>query len=101
MRRRKISHRHQPSKSKKLSEAEKRRRAEQRRQAIATTIPRLLYSRQQTRHVLGGVSLATVQRIENAGLLDKIVLAGSPTGMVFHRAEQVHALAQGGGDDQA
>jgi hypothetical protein len=85
------------SQSKKLSEAEKRRRADQRQQAIAATIPRLLYSREQTRHALGGVSLATVQRLEQRGLLDKVRLAGSASGAVFHHAWQVQALAQGGG----
>jgi hypothetical protein len=85
-------------KRQKLSEAEKRRRAEQRQQTIAATIPRLLYSRQQTRHALGGVSLATVLRLEARGLLDKVRLAGSENGAVHHGASQVMALAEGGGN---
>jgi hypothetical protein len=55
----------------------------------------LLYSRAQTAHALGGISIATVQRMEARGLLDKVRLAGSSNGAVFHRAEQVRKLAEG------
>ena len=58
-------------------------------------VERLLYSRVQTAHALGGISIATVQRMEARGLLDKVRLAGSPNGAVFHRAEQVRKLAEG------
>lgn len=58
-----------------------------------STVERLLYSRQQTAFALGGISIATVQRLENAGLLDKVRLA-SETGAVFHRIEQVRELAR-------
>src|SRR5262249_9749190 len=42
-----------------------------------------------------GISIATVQRLEARGKLDKVRLAGSANGAVFHRASQVHALAAG------
>jgi hypothetical protein len=93
--------RHPRPQSKKLSEAEKRRRAEQRQQAIAASVERLLFSRQQTRHALGGTSLASIIRLEDQGLLTKVRLAaGTRSGMVFHYAWQVRALAlaQGGGN---
>ena len=37
-----------------------------------STVERLLFSRQQTAFALGDISIATVQRLENAGLLDKV-----------------------------
>jgi hypothetical protein len=40
-------------------------------------------------------SLATVIRYEEAGLLDKIKQPGKRGAMVYHRSEQVHALAEG------
>jgi len=80
-------HRH-----KSMSQVEATRRARQRAQSIAA-ITQLLYSRRQTAKVLGGISIATIQRLEARGLLDKVRLAGSSNGAVFHRAAQVHALA--------
>ena len=79
-----------------ISEREKTSRQQQREQSLAA-VPQLLYTRRQTARCLGGVSVATVQRLENKGVLDKVRLAGSPNGQVFNKAEQVHALAQGGG----
>jgi CRP-like cAMP-binding protein len=77
-----------------ISSHEQARRAQQREQSL-TAVEQLPYSRAQTARALGGISIATVQRIENLGLLDKIRLAGSPNGAVFHRVEQVRALARG------
>jgi hypothetical protein len=77
-----------------ISDSEKARRARQRQQSLAA-VEQLLYSRRQTAHVLGDISIATVQRVEKRGLLDIVRLAGSPTGAVFHRARQVHELAEG------
>jgi hypothetical protein len=57
-----------------ISASEYSRRARQREQALAN-VERLLYSRAQTAHALGGVSIATLIRMENAGLLDKVRLA--------------------------
>jgi hypothetical protein len=68
----------------------------QKNQPTIGAVERLLYSRAQTAHALGGISIATVQRMEARGLLDKVRLAGSPNGAVFHRAEQVRKLAEGG-----
>jgi hypothetical protein len=76
------------------SKREATRRAQVREARIAA-VPVLLYSRQQTRHALGGISLASVIRMENQGLLDKVRLAGTSNGQVFHRSEQVHALVNG------
>jgi hypothetical protein len=81
-------------KAKIISEREQSRRAQQREQALAA-VQRLLYSRAQTARALGA-SVRTVQRMEQRGLLDQVRLAGSPNGMVYHRVEQVVALAQGG-----
>jgi len=73
------------------------RRKQQREQSLAT-IEQLLYSRAQTARALGSVSIATVQRMEKRGLLNIVRIAGTPKGKgaVFHRAEQVRALAKGG-----
>ena len=78
-----------------ISPREQSRRAGQREQSFLGAVERLLYSRAQTAHALGGISIATVLRIENKGLLDKVRLAGSH-GAVFHRVEQVQALARRG-----
>ena len=43
----------------------------QKNQPIIGPVERLLYSRAQTAHALGGISIATVIRHENAGRLDK------------------------------
>jgi hypothetical protein len=74
------------------SKREAERRAQVREARIAA-VPVLLYSRQQTRHALGEISLASVIRLENQGALDKVRLAGG-NGAVYHRAEQVHALCE-------
>ena len=64
------------------------RRAGPRQQSSSVVaVERLLYSREQTAHALGGVSVATIQRLENAGKLDKSGWAGDQN--VFHRVEQV------------
>jgi len=53
---------------------------------------RLLFSREQTAEVLGGVSIATIRRLEREGRLKPIRLSRSPTAMVFFRASDVQAL---------
>jgi hypothetical protein len=55
---------------------------------------RLLYSRQQTRDLLGGISLTGLLRMERAKLLTVRRLTG-PLGAVYYPAHQVHALAEG------
>jgi hypothetical protein len=71
-----------------------RERGVAQRERSLTTVGQLLYTRRQTGRVLGGISVATVQRLENAGKLDKVRLAGG-NGQVFNKAAQVHALAEG------
>ena len=65
------------------------------REQSITAVEQLLYSRAQTARALGDISIATVQRMEARGLLEKVRVAGTPKGAVFHRAEQVRALARG------
>lgn len=96
MRRRPIPRHHlgqSPRQSSRVSAREQARRTQQREQSLAA-VQQLLYSRRQTARVLGGISVATVQRLENKGLLDKVRLAGG-NGQVFNKAAQVHALAGG------
>ena len=55
----------------------------------------LLYSREQARRLLGGVSSAMLKRLEAAGELTAVRLnKRSPVGQVFYRRAQVLALAQ-------
>jgi hypothetical protein len=86
-----------PLPRRKISEREESRRLRQRAQALAAVQP-LLYSRVQTSRALGGISVATIIRLENAGLLTKVRLGNLPTAQVYHRVSEVHALAQAGGD---
>lgn len=71
------------------------KRKQSREQSLAS-VEQLLFSRAQTAKALGDVSIATIQRMEARGLLDIVRIAGTPKGRgaVFHRAEQVHALAR-------
>src|SRR5262245_12097517 len=89
-------------KKKTITPEERERRRQERKQRRAqriAAVPQLLYSRDQTAHVLGDVSVATVIRMEVKGVLDKVRMPGSPNGAVYHRAAQVHALASGRGVD--
>jgi len=74
---------------KKQSRLSTRERGVTQRERSLTTVEQLLYTRRQTGRVLGGISVATVQRLENAGKLDKVRLAGG-NGQVFNKAAQVH-----------
>jgi hypothetical protein len=79
-----------------ISDSEKAAsRAEKRAQRLAA-VEQVLYTRAQTAKALGDISIATVIRLENRGVLDKIRPSGSPSGAVFHRAKQVHQLAESG-----
>jgi hypothetical protein len=61
---------------------------------------RLLYTRRQAAEQLGGVSLATLKRLEEEGVLKPIRLnKRSATGQVFYRHSNLMAIARGGGDD--
>jgi hypothetical protein len=79
-------------KQRNVSARERERRAQQSKQSVA--VEQLLYSRRQSARALGGISIATIIRLENKGLLDKIRLAGG-NGQVFNTAARVHALAEG------
>lgn len=63
-----------------------------------STNDRLLYSREQVAELLGGISTATVRRMERAGRLHPIRLTGRNSGQVFFKSEDVLALVQGGVD---
>jgi len=55
-------------------------------------LPRpLLYSRRHACALLGGISTATLIRLENDGVIEPIKLGRSPTGQTFYRAADVHA----------
>ena len=55
----------------------------------------LLYSREATRQLLGGISIASLKRLEHNGELTPVRLnKRSPTAQVFYRRAQVMALAQ-------
>jgi hypothetical protein len=56
---------------------------------------RMLVPREWTREYLGGISEATVRRMERAGTLDVIRLIDSPKAKIFHRIDQVYAVACG------
>jgi hypothetical protein len=53
----------------------------------------LLYSRIEAGRLLGGISVASLRRLEEAGVLDPVKLSGKSAGQVYYRAKQVHALA--------
>ena len=54
----------------------------------------LLYTREQVATLLGGISTATIRRMERAGRLRPIRLTGRNTGQVFFKASDVHALVE-------
>jgi hypothetical protein len=59
-------------------------------------VPQLLYSRLQTAQALGNVSVSTIRRLQAAGRLTPIKLSPDKEGaVVFYRADEVHALAEG------
>jgi hypothetical protein len=61
--------------------------------------PRLLYSRKQVAHALGGVDVSYVRRLERAGVLKGIRLdKRKATAMVFFRAQDVIALIEDAAD---
>jgi hypothetical protein len=59
------------------------------------SVARLLYTREQTAYALGGVSIATIIRLENEGRLRKVRLRGQ--GQVFNPSADVEALASAEG----
>jgi hypothetical protein len=61
---------------------------------ITTSLEQLLYTRQQTRQLLGGISVATLQRLEAQGLLRPKRLDSSKTkiGQVFYTRQNLLEL---------
>jgi hypothetical protein len=57
----------------------------------APPLDRLLFTREQVAALLGGVSIATIRRLEQRGQLHPVRLTPR-TGQVFHRAEDVQRL---------
>jgi hypothetical protein len=55
---------------------------------------RLLFSREQVAAMLGGISTATVRRMEADGRLHLLRLTGRRTGQVFYRRANVLALIE-------
>jgi hypothetical protein len=55
-----------------------------------------LYPREQARQILGGVSIATLKRLEKAGVLKPIRLnKRSPTAQVFYTGVNLRELTRG------
>ena len=55
----------------------------------------LLINRVKARAMLGGVSTATMLRMEQAGRLKPIRLSGHPSSAVFYRIQDIEQLALG------
>jgi hypothetical protein len=88
---------------KQISKHEKARRAEQRaeqrRQAIAA-VPKLLHARREAAHMLGGVSVASLIRLEKSGRLHPVKLDDSKrTGMTYYAHSELEELASGNAAD--
>jgi hypothetical protein len=55
-----------------------------------------LYPREQARQILGGISIATLLRLERAGVLKAIRLnKRSPTAMVFYQGTNLREAMRG------
>lgn len=78
----------------KISEAERARRAEQRRQALLE-VRQLLVPRAVACRMLGNISTATAIRLEKLGRLQPVKPGGSPSGATFYRYDNVVAVANG------
>jgi hypothetical protein len=74
---------------------------EQHRERAADTLPeRLLYPRKHAAELLGGVSLATLKRLEEEGILKPVRLnKRSTVSQVFYTHSNLMAVARGGGED--
>jgi hypothetical protein len=68
-----------------------------------STLDQLLYSRKQAQQLLGGISIATMQRLEAAGRLRPKRLDPSKTGIgqVFYTRANLLELVGEEGDDDA
>jgi ribosomal protein S25 len=74
---------------------------EQHRGRAADTLSnRLLYTRRQAAELLGNVSLATLKRLEEEGILKPVRLnKRSTVSQVFYTHSNLMAVARGGGED--
>jgi hypothetical protein len=71
------------------------RRAEPRRDEFAT-VPKLLHARREAAHMLGGVSVATLIRLEKSGRLHPVKLdASKRTGQTYYARAELEKLASG------
>jgi hypothetical protein len=61
----------------------------------------LLINRHRACALLGGISVATLQRLEAAHKLTPIKLSGHPSSCVFYRIEDVERLARGEREGEA
>jgi hypothetical protein len=61
-------------------------------------LDQLLYSRKQAQQLLGGVSVATLQRLEARGVLRPKRLDKSKNGQVFYTGDNLRELVEGGDD---
>lgn len=60
-----------------------------------TSSSQLLYSREQARRILGGVSISTIIRMEKTGALSPVRLNRQAAhGQVFYRADDIARLAK-------
>jgi hypothetical protein len=62
------------------------------RMLIPLLQPRLLYSRKETARLLGGISTATLRRLEASGRLRGIRLTKSKSSCVYFRMEDIEKL---------
>ncbi len=87
------SDKNKTSRRRRISPSEREARRQRHEQRLAS-VEQMLFSRAQTAKALGDISIATVIRMENRKLLDKVRIAGTPKGKgaVYHRSEQVRAL---------
>jgi hypothetical protein len=58
----------------------------------------LLYSRIEAGRMLGGISVASLRRLEAAGALKPVKLSGKRAGQTFYRAAEVRSLVDEGAD---
>ncbi len=65
------------------------------RRLVSEPVQTLLVNRQRAAAMLGGISTATLIRMEQAGRLKPIRLSGHATSVVFYRIEDIQKLAQG------
>jgi hypothetical protein len=68
------------------------------KQSRPLELDQLLYSRAQVCHLLGGIHVATVIRLEQSGKLPPVKLTPADQGKTYYRRADVMALVQGSAD---